>query len=57
MQALEKIRLTDEQVECLEDGELVAIPASWEEFEDFLAETGYRVEYYNGQIIIMGLPK
>src|ERR1700712_3536105 len=55
MQALEKIRLNDEQVETLESGELVSISASWEEFEEFLAETDYRVEYHNGQIIIMGL--
>ena len=55
MQILEKVRLSDEQVEMLENGELVAIPASWEEFEDFLAETDYRIEYHNGQIIIMGL--
>ena len=45
MQALEKIQLSDEQVETLESGEVVSIPASWEEFEEFLAETDYRVEY------------
>ena len=55
MQVIEKIRLTDEQVEALENSELVAIPASWEEFEEFLSETDYRIEYHNGQIIIMGL--
>ena len=55
MQVLEKVRLSDEQVERLETGNLVAVPASWEEFEEFLAETDYRVEYHNGQIIIMGL--
>ncbi len=57
MQALEKIRLTDKQVEKIEAGELVEIPASWEEFEDFLTETDSRVEYHNGQIIVMGLAK
>lgn len=57
MQALEKIRLTNEQMDKLEAGELVTIPASWEEFEEFLAETDYRVEYHDGQIIIMGLAK
>ncbi|WP_020607708.1 Uma2 family endonuclease [Spirosoma spitsbergense] len=57
MQALEKIRLTDEQVEKLEAGELVSIPASWEEFEDFLVETDYRVEYHDEQIIVTGLAK
>lgn len=55
MQALEKIRLSDKQIESLETGELITIPALWEEFEDFLVETDYRVEYHNGQIIIMGL--
>ncbi len=57
MQALEKLRLTDEQVEKQEAGELVVIPASWEEFEEFLAETDYRVDYHNEQIILMGLAK
>ena len=55
MQALEKVRLSDEQADLLEDGELISLPTSWEEFEDFLAETDYRTEYHNGQIIIMGL--
>ncbi|MBD2751896.1 Uma2 family endonuclease [Spirosoma validum] len=55
MQTLEKIRLSEEQVETLEAGEVVSIPASWEEFEDFLPETEYRVEYCNEQVIIMGL--
>lgn len=55
MQALEKIRLSAEQVDRLEAGELIAFPATWEEFEDFLTETDYRVEYCNGEIIIMGL--
>ena len=57
MQAIEKVRLTDKQVETLEAGELVKIPASWEEFKDFLTETDFRVEYHDGQIIIMGLAK
>ncbi|GAB4026549.1 Uma2 family endonuclease [Spirosoma gilvum] len=55
MQVIEKIRLTDEQIEALERGGLVAQAASWEEFEEFLIETDYRVEYHNGQIIIIGL--
>jgi Uma2 family endonuclease len=55
MEALEKIQLSDDQVRVLETGNVVVISASWEEFEEFLAETDYRVEYYNGQIIIMGL--
>ncbi|MBD2699604.1 Uma2 family endonuclease [Spirosoma sp. BT702] len=57
MQALEKIRLSAEQEVELEAGELITIPASWEEFEEFLSETDYRVEYHNGQIIVMGLAK
>ena len=57
MEASEKIRLSDEQVEQLEAGNLVTIPASWEEFEEFLAETDYRVEYHNEQIIIRGLAR
>lgn len=55
MQALEKIRLSDEQVTRLDAGDLMAVDASWEEFEEFLAETDYRTEYCDGQIIIMGL--
>ena len=55
MEVLEKIRLSDEQIAILETGELVLIPASWEEFEEFLAETDYRIDYHDGQIIIMGL--
>lgn len=55
MQVLEKIQLTDEQVTLLGEGELVVVPATREEFEDFLAQTDYRVEYHDGHIIIMGL--
>lgn len=57
MQALEKIRLSDEQKARLDMGEMITIPASWEEFEDFLTETDHRVEYHNGQIIVMGLAR
>ncbi len=57
MHALEKIRLNEEQIEMLESDALIAIDASWEEFEDFLAEKDYRIEYHNGQIIIMGLAR
>ncbi|GAB2597953.1 Uma2 family endonuclease [Spirosoma areae] len=57
MQVLEKVRLSDEQIKTLEEGELVSIPASWAEFEGFLSETDYRVEYHNGEIIIMGLAR
>ena len=34
---------------------MVVIPASWEEFMDFLVETTYKAEYHKGEIIIMGL--
>ena len=57
MQTLEKIRLNEEQIEMLENDALIAIDASREEFEDFLAETEYRTEYHNGQIIIIGLAR
>ncbi len=57
METTEKIQLTDAQIERLEAGELVVTPASWEEFEDFLAETDYRVEYNDGRIVIVGLAK
>ena len=33
----------------------MAIPATWEEFWEFLQETDYRVEYHNDKIIVMGL--
>lgn len=39
----------------LEDGGVVMLPASWEDFEEFLVETDYRVEYSDGRIIIKGL--
>ncbi len=55
MQTLEKVRLSDEQTAILETGRPISIPASWEEFEEFLTETEHRVEYYNGQIIVRGL--
>lgn len=55
MQTLEKVRLSDEQIATLETGKSVIVPASWEEFEEFLTETEHRVEYDNGQLIIMGL--
>lgn len=55
MELLEKIRLSDDQVQQLEDGNMVVIPASWEEFMDFLVETTYKAEYHKGEIIITGL--
>lgn len=55
MEALEKIQLSEEQIKSLESGKLIAIPATWEEFEEFLVETDYRVEYHNGEVTITGL--
>ncbi|GAB3944158.1 hypothetical protein GCM10028805_11410 [Spirosoma harenae] len=55
MQGLEKIRLSDAQLEMLAAGQSVTIAASQEEFEEFLTETDYRAEYHNGEIVIMGL--
>ncbi|GAB3505836.1 hypothetical protein GCM10027341_38070 [Spirosoma knui] len=55
MQALEKIQLSDAQEAMLEEGELILIPASWEEFEEFLTETNHRVEYRDGHIVFIGL--
>lgn len=57
MQTIEKIQLSEEQMNALDAGEMVSIPASWEEFEDFLAETDHRVEYHNDHIIIVGLAR
>ena len=57
MQTLEKIQLSEEQMSQLDAGDMVMIPASWEEFEEFLSETDYRVEYHNDHTIIMGLAR
>ena len=48
-------QLTLKQLSKLESGGVVAIPASWDDFMDFLHETRYRAEYHNGRILIMGL--
>lgn len=55
MDVAEKIRLTEAQEEILAQGGVVAIPATWEEFWEFLQETEYRAEYHNEKIIVMGL--
>lgn len=55
MDTLEKIRLTPAQEAALDAGGVVVIPATWEEFLEFLPETPYRVEYHNEHLIIMGL--
>lgn len=55
MQTMQKIQLTEAQVTKLEAGGVVEIPASWDEFMEFLSETAYRTEYHNGHILVMGL--
>ncbi|GAB2574490.1 Uma2 family endonuclease [Spirosoma areae] len=55
MEAAIHVQLDGKQVARLEAGGVVAIPASWDDFMEFLADTPYRAEYHNGRIIIMGL--
>ncbi len=51
------IALSEEQQAAIEAGKVVTIPASWEEFMDFLPTTPYKAEFVNNEIIIMGLAK
>jgi len=55
MQTMQTIQLTEAQVKELDEGGVVDLPASWDEFMAFLSETTYRAEYHNGRIIVMGL--
>lgn len=55
MELLEKITLSQSQIQKIEHGGIVRIDATWDEFMDFLEETTYKAEYNNGKIIIMGL--
>ena len=56
MELLEKIALSESQIQKIEQGGVVTIEATWDEFMDFLEETTYKAEYNNGKIIIiMGL--
>ena len=55
MELLEKITLSEIQIQKIEQGGIVTIEATWDEFMDFLEETTYKAEYNNGKIIIMGL--
>ena len=57
MEVLEKIHLTDQQIEQIEAGISVTIPATEDEFLEFAFETPYRVEFLEDKIIIMGLAK
>jgi Uma2 family endonuclease len=52
---IRKVALTKEQIATLDAGGMVTIPASWEEFMDFLPEAPYRAEYHSNHIIVMGL--
>jgi Uma2 family endonuclease len=55
LEILEKISLSAKQIETIENGGLVRIEASWDEFMDFIQGTQYKAEFINGNIIIMGL--
>ena len=55
MELLEKITLSENQIQKIENGGFVTIEATWDEFMDYLEETTYKAEYSNGRIIIMGL--
>lgn len=55
MEFLEKVTLSEVQIQKIEQGGVVTIEATWDEFMDFLEETTYKAEYNNGRIIIMGL--
>lgn len=55
MELLEKIVLSESQIQKIEQGGFVRIETTWDEFMSFLEETTYKAEYSNGKIIIMGL--
>ena len=55
MELLEKITLSESQIQKIEQGGVVKIEATWDEFMNFLEETNYKAEYNNGKIIILGL--
>ncbi len=52
MELLEKIALSESQIQKIEQGGVVRIYATWDEFMDFLEETNYKAEYYNGKVRI-----
>ena len=52
MELLEKIALSESQIQKIENGGVVTIEATWDEFMDFLEETTYKAEYCNGKIFI-----
>ena len=56
MELLEKIHISEEDEKMLASGEVVTIPATYDEFLDFLSATEYnKVEYVNGNIVLMGV--
>ncbi|OIN60476.1 Uma2 family endonuclease [Arsenicibacter rosenii] len=55
METIQKIQLTDTQIAKLDAGGVVSIPATWDDFLEFLNEASYRTDYHNGHIIVMGL--
>ena len=56
MELLEKIHISEEDKKMLTEGEVVVIPATYDEFLNFLSETEYnKVEYINGNIVLMGV--
>ena len=56
MELLEKIYISEEDEKMLASGEVVTIPATYDEFLDFLSATEYnKVEYVNGNIVLMGV--
>jgi Uma2 family endonuclease len=57
MTVLEKLRLTPEQEALLNDGGLVRIPATWDEFLDFKEETRYPAEFHHGEIIVTSMAR
>ena len=54
METVEKIKLTEKQIGDVENGKIVAIKASWDEFLEFTLQRKYKTDYHNGEIIIMG---
>jgi Uma2 family endonuclease len=54
---LTQIELTQEQYQQHIAGEMVRIPADFDEFLDFLETTRYRTDYLNNHIIIMPLAR
>jgi Uma2 family endonuclease len=52
MELLEKITLSQSQIQKIEKGGVVRIDATWDEFMDFLEETNYKAEYCNGTVRI-----